>query len=236
METRIASRTEVSRNKPRLSVAIVRDKSGSMAGNPIESENKAIEKFLEQKNIGITGRRTDICIVGFDSNAYVEMDWVQMDQATPELDNNASGMTDLDSGIMLALDKLKNKRMQDNALGIPPSAPLLIVLTDGAPTSSIERSVEEINMRLQKKDKNGLNTFMMMSIFMDDPQLTESERETALKTLSRYSGGVFTANTRQYNEIFSFIHDSIKAIYESGGTQKVLVNPQEHGMKYVTLN
>lgn len=237
MDARKANETEVSVNKPRLSVAIVRDRSGSMQGVPIKSENVAITEFFEQGRISSkTGRRTDVAIVGFDTDAYVELDWMQMDQASPELDSNASGMTNLNDGIMLALKKIDEKRAENDSKGIPPSAPLLIVLTDGVPTSFIDESVEAVNARLRKNDKNGLKTFMMMSIYMDSPENTQEEREEAIKTLSRYAGGVFRADSRNYNEIFSFIHDSIKAIHDSGGDKKVNINPGEHHMQYVSLN
>ena len=71
MDARKANETEVSVNKPRLSVAIVRDRSGSMQGVPIKSENEAIYKFFEQGRISSkTGRRTDVAIIGFDNEQF----------------------------------------------------------------------------------------------------------------------------------------------------------------------
>ena len=63
---------ELSPNEPHLACVLLLDTSGSMAGNPINSLNKAINDFKQQTSTDeYAKRRVDIAIIEFNSTARV---------------------------------------------------------------------------------------------------------------------------------------------------------------------
>jgi len=239
METkmRTASETEVCVNKPRLSVLLALDHSGSMSGKPIKDLNTAYSRFIEQgRENKKTGSRTDIAAIGFNDDTRAITDWKQLDEADMDADESAFGCTDIDKAIFKGLEMIDMKKEMDESRGIPPSAPVMILVTDGMPTSSIDRSVQEIKRRLGKLDKNGLKTFIMLTIFVENSGLSQKEREAATATLARYTDNVIVAENADYDKVFAFIHKSIETLHESmhNGTQANV--PLEQGLAVVSLN
>ncbi len=223
-------------NKPRLQTVLLRDMSGSMY-RVTELEQAAYQAFLEEgKKNPITGGRTDLCVIDFNDDCKVVTDWTQLDRVEYTEGLTATGCTNLNEAIMTALEKIDSRVNELLEMDVPESAPLLVVITDGAPTSPIDQSVAEIKKRLEVLDGNELKTFMMLILFTADPAMSEADRQEAIQTLRRYTDNVVPAKTTQFAEVFSIIHNSVKEIHASKGKRKARVPVGVDGIPYLDLN
>ena len=125
----------------RVPVCLCLDTSYSMCGNPINELNEGIRIFLNAiNNDEVAKYSAEIAIVTFDSDARVIQDFATVDKINPPT-LTANGLTSMNQGVNLALDILENRKKEYAKAGVDYYQPWLVLMTDGAPTESIDSAV-----------------------------------------------------------------------------------------------
>ena len=124
--------------EPRCPCVLLVDVSTSMYGKPIDALNEGLARFADELgNDPLASLRVEVAIITFGSTAEVAQDFVTADQfRSPTL--IANGATAMGAGINLALDKIEERKQVYRDNGIDYYRPWLFLMTDGAPTDSVD--------------------------------------------------------------------------------------------------
>jgi len=126
----------------RVPICQVLDVSSSMEGEPINELNKGVKTFIDAvKNDEVARQSAEISIVTFGTVAKLMLDFRDVTkQEIPHL--IANGSTPMGEAVNLALDILEKRKREYSNAGVDYYQPWMILMTDGAPTDSIEDAVQ----------------------------------------------------------------------------------------------
>jgi uncharacterized protein YegL len=141
----------VSNPTARVPVCLCLDTSGSMSGDPIAELNAGVKLFFQTiDDDDIAKYAADIAIVTFDSLPNLVADFGAVTgQAPPTL--SASGSTAMGAGVSLALDLLEARKNEYAQAGIDYYQPWLVLMTDGAPSDTIDTATQKTAMLTEQK-------------------------------------------------------------------------------------
>lgn len=139
-------------NEPHLACVLLLDTSGSMAGDSIDSLNKAINDFKKKTAMDeFAQKRVDIAVIEFNDTARVVQDFTPLPQFQP-INLTAGGLTAMGEGINLAIDKVKERNRLYSDMGTPCFKPWIFMITDGAATDDLSTARQRIiNEDVNKK-------------------------------------------------------------------------------------
>ena len=166
-------------------VAVAMNVSGSMTDESVRAGNGVLHHLYDAIRENRCGNRSLICRVGFSDGAEVANDWAPASETDSYPDGKTGTRTDVDAGVGLALEKIAEKEEDLARNGIPREDSLLFLITDGIPTSSVDRSAAEVKKRLSEYDICGSAKFKFLPVYVG----TESVPEDLLK----YTGKVYAA-------------------------------------------
>ena len=130
--------------EPRCPCVLVVDVSSSMYGKPIEALNAGLARFAEElSNDTLASLRVEVAIITFGSTAEVAQDFVTADQFKPPT-LVANGVTAMGAGINLALERIEERKQMYRENGIDYYRPWLFLMTDGAPTDSVDAASDNL--------------------------------------------------------------------------------------------
>jgi len=133
--------------EPRCPCVLLLDTSGSMAGQKISELNEGIRVFKQElQGDSLASRRVEVAIVTFHSYVEVIQDFVTVDVFDPPL-LSASGQTAMGTGILRALELVRERKEVYKRNGIAYYRPWVFMITDGEPTEPdhiIQRAAEQI--------------------------------------------------------------------------------------------
>ena len=128
---------------PRCPVVLLLDRSGSMAGAPLEQLNAGLRAFKsEMIKDALSARRVEVAIISFGP-VTADIDFVGMDQFQPPT-LHPEGDTPIGRSINLALDMLARRKQAYRENGIAYFRPWVFLITDGAPTDDWTHAAERI--------------------------------------------------------------------------------------------
>ena len=129
---------------PRVPICLALDVRGSMAGAPITELQEGVNMFFDAVRGDEVARfAAEIAIVTFGGVARKALDFYSIErQEIPSL--YADGGTPMGEGIELALDLLEARKTEYRNAGVDYYQPWLVVMTDGAPTDSIDSASHRI--------------------------------------------------------------------------------------------
>ena len=178
-------------NEPHLACVLLLDTSGSMAGDSIDSLNKAINDFKKKTAMDeFAQKRVDIAVIEFNDTARVVQDFTPLPQFQP-INLTAGGLTAMGEGINLAIDKVKERNRLYSSMGTPCFKPWIFMITDGAATDDLstarQRIIEEENKKKLKFwaiGVPGFNPRQLMSLTKRCIALNEAKFGTIFNWLS----------------------------------------------------
>ncbi|WP_202320416.1 vWA domain-containing protein [Archaeoglobus neptunius] len=136
---------------PRLPIALVLDTSASMSGEPIEELNEALKLFVDEiYNDEIARHSAEICVITFGGLVRVVQDFTTVDRIELE-ELIADGNTPMGSAVLVALERLEERKNLYKELGIDYYQPWLVLMTDGMPTDSITGAAARVQELLDQK-------------------------------------------------------------------------------------
>ncbi len=130
---------------PRVPVSLCLDTSGSMSGSPIQELIHGVNLFYDAINDdGDAHDSAEINIVEFNSSANLIHDFASIERLEKISSLTATGSTSMGAGVNLALDTLDRRKETYSSSGVLYYQPWLVLMTDGAPTDSIETAVRRV--------------------------------------------------------------------------------------------
>jgi uncharacterized protein YegL len=188
----------------RLACMLLLDTSGSMAGERIELLNKGLRSLVGAlREDGLARKRVDLAIMTFNDSVEMVHDFRAVDQwddGFPELE--ADGVTNMGAALVDAVRRIKDRKRDYNANGVPSYRPWLFILTDGAPTDSTEAA----STALREAQKNGHVTVFPVGVGSDVDL-------DGLKKISQAEP--LRLNEARWNEMFVWLTQSLKSASRS---------------------
>ncbi len=130
---------------PRVPVSLCIDTSGSMSGAPIEELVRGVNLFYDAIDEDEDAHDSaEVNIVEFNSAAGLIHDFASIERLQRISSLTASGATAMGAGVNLALDSLEKRKATYSASGVLYYQPWLVLMTDGAPTDSIDLAVKRV--------------------------------------------------------------------------------------------
>jgi len=131
--------------EPRCACVVLVDCSGSMQGAPIQAVNEGLKRFAdESKGNPLAAKRVEVAVVSFNSTVKVLQSFVTVDQFQAPI-VEATGQTNMGSGIEKALDMLAIRKSEYDAGNVLRYRPWIIMITDGSPTDVIDRAIQRVH-------------------------------------------------------------------------------------------
>jgi len=163
MET-LGEQVEFAENpEPRCACVLLLDTSGSMAGAKIDALNEGIRTFKEElQGDPLASRRVEVAIVTFDSQVQVVQDFVTVDVFEPPL-LEASGQTAMGTGILRALELVRERKEVYKRNGITYYRPWIFMITDGEPTEP-DHIVQQAAQQVWREEKNNGVVFFAVGV------------------------------------------------------------------------
>lgn len=185
----------------RTPLVLVLDCSGSMDGLPIKNLNDGlIALAADLKSDPITAKRGRVLVITFGGNDEVVVgDWQDaMDFTAPVL--KANGTTPTGAAVTTALQVIESQKAELRAAGVSYKRPIMLLMSDGAPTDEWE-AVAEL-CRAAEADKK----VTVMSVAVGP----------TAGVLDQFSskGAKFLDNL-QFKELFIWLSKSVRAVSRS---------------------
>ncbi len=136
---------------PRCPVILILDASSSMAQSfegesdtPLNALNAGLDVLIsELRKDPLARRRVELSVVSFGTDVTPATKFATIDNATiPTL--VPSGITSMGQAIEVALDAVEARKREYKAAGVEFYRPWGLLVTDGAPTDSIENAAKRI--------------------------------------------------------------------------------------------
>ena len=164
-EPKLEEAVEFAENpEPRCPCVLLLDTSGSMKGAPIDALNQGIQAFqLSVSKDPLASRRVEVAVLTFDSQIQVIQDFVTADQFQPPT-LTAQGQTKMGSGIIKALDMVKDRKATYKANGVAYYRPWIFMITDGEPQGDPEAIVQQAADRLKEEEANKHVAFFAVGV------------------------------------------------------------------------
>jgi uncharacterized protein YegL len=136
---------------PRVPICLVLDVSGSMSGDPIKELQEGVRMFFDAiREDDVAQYAAEIAIVTFGGVARKALDFFAINrQEVPAM--YADGLTPMGEAIDLALDLLEARKTEYRNAGVDYYQPWMVLMTDGAPTDSIDSAARRINELVKTK-------------------------------------------------------------------------------------
>ena len=152
-ETRLHETVEFAENpEPRCPCILLLDTSSSMKGAALDGLQQGLLAFQSSvaKN-PLAARRVEVAVVTFDSEVKVVQDFVTVDQFHPPV-LTAQGRTRMGSGILTALDMIRERKATYKANGVAYYRPWVFMITDGEPQGDPDEVVRQAAERIKLEE------------------------------------------------------------------------------------
>ena len=190
--------------EPRCPCVLLLDVSGSMGGTPLSELNAGLKQFEQGlKHDPLAQLRVDLAMVTFGTQATVAQDFIAAgDFVAPTL--GTAGLTAMGAAIHLGLDMLRQRKDEYKRHGIAFYRPWLFLITDGAPTDTVEFETAVQRLRAEEQAK-GVTTF---AVGVSGANMT---------TLARLSGErpPLMLNGLEFGKLFVWLSNSMGRVSQA---------------------
>lgn len=200
----------------RVPIALCLDVSSSMEGEPIAELNSGVRLFFDALRADpIATASAEVAIITFSDEPRMELDFQGLDRIGQPPTLEASGMTDLGGGVMLALDALENRKREYQATGVDYFQPWLVLMTDGAPTTQTHQQAAPRVCELESLGKLvvfpiGIGTGADMAVLA---QFSKRKRPLRLQGLN-------------FTQFFEWLSKSVVRVSQSRPGEKVQLDTE----------
>lgn len=198
--------------EPRCPCIVLVDSSGSMNGRKIDSVNHGI-KELKQTLLQdeLTASRAEIAIVQFNDNAKTVQDFAtprDMNPATIQ----AGGSTNISGAIHSAITMLEERKRTYRTNGIECYRPIVILITDGEPTSDNPQLLQDISTHIAAQEEGRHLTFFTFAV--------EGADLKKLSTIAPPNRPPLPLSEAKIEDIFQWLSNSLSAVSHSQPGQR----------------
>lgn len=197
--------------EPRCPVVLLLDTSGSMSGRPIDELNAGLQSFRDELNQDeLAASRVEVAVVTFGPVEAVTEFTSAHNFSVPHL--ASGGATPMGAAVEEAIAMLRSRKNDYRANGINYYRPWIFMITDGAPTDSVDAARSAVANGEERKE------FMFYAVGVEGADFN------ALKNLSVRAP--LKLKGLAFRELFSWLSSSLSSVSHSQTTDQVtLVNP-----------
>lgn len=196
--------------EPRCPVVLVLDTSGSMAGAPINALNQALVAFRDELlSDPLATKRCEVAVLGFGP-IEVKHDFATVDRFVPPL-LEARGDTPMGRAVEQALKMVEGRKQNYKDNGIAYYRPWVFLITDGAPTDSIDAAAQAVH----SAETAGKLAFFAVGV--------EGAAMDALSSLSKRAA--LKLDGLKFRELFQWLSASMRAVSQSSPGEKLPLPP-----------
>jgi len=219
-EPRLDEAVEFAENpEPRCPCVLLLDTSGSMKGEALDHLNQGIQAFqVSVAKDPLASRRVEVAVVTFDSEVKVMQEFVTADQFQPPA-LTAQGQTKMGSGILKALDMIKDRKVTYKANGVAYYRPWILMITDGAPQGETEEIVQQAADRIRAEEEAKRVVFFAVGVENADMENLEA---LAVRPPAKLKGLDFV-------EMFVWLSKSMGNVAQSKTDEQVALPPAGWG-------
>lgn len=187
----------------------------------IDELQKGVELFYQAiRDDEVAVYSAEICIVAFNNNASMVMDFATVDRQEEIPLLKAKGDTAMGEGVNLALDLLERRKNEYKEKGVDYYQPWLVLMTDGEPNGNpaeLARAIDRTSIMVNDKK---LSVF---PIGIGD--------EADMKTLSSFSPKrpALRLQGLKFKEFFEWLSQSVSRTSQSTPGEKVVLD--QEGLK-----
>lgn len=198
----------------RIPICLCLDSSGSMRGEKLNMLNQGVAEFYNAiKSDAVAIHAAEICTVQFgdEAEALNEFSTIDLQPEVPIV--KAFGGTSLGKGVLLALEKLNNRKEEYKKVGVDYYQPWLVLMTDGRPNSS-----EKGRLATAQETISQLVNDRKLTVF--PIAIGEDADIEVLKSLSPKWDPLRLKGLR-FSEFFTWLSVSVAAVSRSQPTDNV---------------
>ena len=197
---------------------LVLDVSSSMAGKPIEELNRGIKIFQTRiQNDPVASARLETAILTFGNEIKLIRNFSLFDGNSIET-LTANGLTPMAEALKSAIKELNSCKALYKAQGQQYFRPYILLMTDGAPTSSQEQ-IEEVTKEIQAGVDNNHFNFWAFGVEGADMDL--------LRKISHPGFAPQKLKGINFGEFFEWLSHSISKITASRSGEQVDITPNK---------
>jgi uncharacterized protein YegL len=196
---------------PRCPCVLILDRSASMSGPKIQQLNNGLQQFrTELLRDEIAARRVEIAVVPFGPVSRNSAFYAAGHFDPKPMD--AAGDTPMGAAISYAVELVAQQKGLYRSHGITYFRPWVILMTDGEPTDSIERSISLV------RDGEAAKAFSFFAVGVDQASMTTLARLSVRRPL-KMRGIAF-------REFFLWLSASLSGVSRSApGTSIAIAAP-----------
>jgi uncharacterized protein YegL len=201
--------------EPRCPCVLLLDRSGSMAGAPIQELNSGLQTFKDATAAdSMALKRVEVAIVTFGP-VQVLADFQTLDVFnSPTLD--AGGDTPMGAAIEQALTMVDQRKQTYKTNGIAYYRPWIFLITDGAPTDGWKTAADRVHQG------EAARAFSFFAVGVEGANM-ETLRQIAVREPLKLKG-------LRFQDLFVWLSNSLKAVSRSkAGDEVPLSNPATPG-------
>lgn len=219
-EVKLDEAVEFAENpEPRCPCVLLLDTSGSMKGEALDHLNQGIEAFqCSVSKDPLASRRVEVAVVTFDSEVTVVQEFVTADQFQPPV-LTAQGQTKMGTGILKALDIIKERKATYKANGVAYYRPWVFMITDGSPQGEPEEVVQRAADRIREEEDKKRVAFFAVGVENADMEWLST---LVVRTPVKLIGMNFV-------EMFVWLSRSMENIAQSKTDEQVALPPAGWG-------
>jgi uncharacterized protein YegL len=205
----------VDNTEQRTPLVLVLDRSGSMAGAPIDQLNAGL-KLLESelKGDAIAAKRVRLLVIQFGGMDTAEAvgEWQDAMDYTP-LGLEPMGTTPTGTAVDLALARIEEEKANFRQAGVAYTRPWLFLMSDGQPTDDWEGAAERC------RQAELANKVAVFPIYVGNPGEPKPVGDAAVDVLGHFSArgaaGVKRLDGLKFKELFLWLSASMKVVSQS---------------------
>lgn len=188
-----------------LACVLLVDTSGSMQWDDrIGSLNRGIEKFINETNMDELARsRVDVSIISFNTTVTTVVPFTPLRDIQP-VTLTAEGCTCMGAAIEEAIHQVKARTTMYGQMGTPRFNPWIVMISDGAPTDSIEHACEMLEQERLRKDGKRRIKFIPVGV-----------PGYSMEAMSKLAPQIIELENADFSHLFNWISKSMVLISNS---------------------